>query len=404
MGFNTAFNYSSARDIFIEHAALSEFENDGKRAFNIGKLKHLSQAEYDSLHPVQWPVTETRPNGTARLFEDKRFYTDTGKAQLLPIAAKMPAVTTSEEFPFLLNTGRLRDQWHTMSRTGLAPKLLTHSDSPFAQINPDCCADLKIKTGDLVEVSSVNGKIILPVQSSEGVKRGELFIPIHWNGQFANKAGVSELISPRVDPISGQPESKLEAVSVKALTMHRYLSFASTREVEMTAFDYWHKVPLGNGFRYLAGLRNDKSEIWDLQSWLKKEFCYTHKVEISDEAHENVRIGCFREDRLCAEILVAPSLQALPPSHWLGKKLGAILNPDSWQIAADNEDTGKTICSCHEVGENQIINAIQSGCSDTTQLGVWLRCGTKCGSCIPELTQLLTHHKPSTTDDKLAQH
>ncbi|MBL4871759.1 MAG: molybdopterin-dependent oxidoreductase [Robiginitomaculum sp.] len=397
MGFSAAFDYRTARDIFVEHAALSEFENGGERAFNIGKLKNLSQDEYDSLQPLQWPVTEASPNGTPRLFSDYKFYTDTGRAKLIPIEALLPTVTKSEEFPFLLNTGRLRDQWHTMTRTGLAPKLLAHFDSPFAQLNPTCCAELGVEPGDLVEVSSVNGRLLVPIQFSEGVRRGEVFVPIHWNRQFANKAGVSELISPRVDPISGQPESKLEAVAVKPIVMQRWVSFASTHEISMHQFDYWHKVPLQNGYRYLAGMMSDNPKVWELQSWLKKEFPHTHKIEFSDEEQQNFRIACFLEDKICAEIFLAQSLQSLPPPNWLGKNLGEAQHPHNLQMLAsdetDPEDTGKLICSCFEVGENQIINAIQSGCTDASQLGVWLQCGTKCGSCIPELTQLVKFHK-----------
>tara|TARA_B110000444_G_scaffold224392_1_gene227540 strand:+ start:951 stop:1316 length:366 start_codon:yes stop_codon:yes gene_type:complete len=121
--------------------------------------------------------------------------------------------------------------------------------------------------------------------------------------------------------------------------MQRWLSFVSTREIEMKQFDYWHKVPIDNGFRYLAAILNDEPEVWELQSWLKNEFPYTHKVEISDEESQSFRIGCFMQDRLCAEVVVAPSLQALPPTTWLGKNLGAVLSPDSWQIVGGDEDT-----------------------------------------------------------------
>lgn len=397
MGFEAAFDYSNSRDIFVEHAALSEFENGGERAFNIGKLKNLSQAEYDAFQPLQWPVTESSPKGTPRIFNDYKFYTDTGKAKLIPIEAKLPTVTQSKEFPFLLNTGRLRDQWHTMTRTSLAPKLLAHSDSPFAQLNPACCAELGVEQGDLIEVSSVNGRLLVPVQTSEGIRQGEVFIPLHWNQQFACNAGVGELISPRVDPVSGQPESKLEAVAVKSVAVHRWISFASTREIEVGQFDYWHKVPLQKGYRYLVGMMRDDPVVWELQSWLRKEFLYTHKIEFGDGEHQNFRIVCFAEDRLSAEIFIAQAHQSLPPPNWLGKNLSEAQNPDSWKLLAGDESdrahTGKIICSCFEVGENHIINAIQSGCTDAGQLGVWLRCGTNCGSCAPELTQLVKLHK-----------
>lgn len=399
MGFASAFDYRSARDVFIEHAALSEFENNGSRAFDIGRLQQLSQAEYDSLEPLQWPVTEASPKGTPRLFADAKFYTDNGRARLIPIEARQPDVRTSAEYPFLLNTGRIRDQWHTMTRTGLAPKLLAHFDSPFAQVNPETCRNLEVEEGDLIEVSSVNGRVLVPVLPHEGVRPGEVFIPMHWNGQYASNAGVGELISPRVDSISGQPESKLEAVALKSVAMQRWLSFATTREVDTSAFDYWHRVTVQGGHRYLVGLADhivDESAVWALQPWLKEAISYTHQLAYSDEKQENFRIACFVEDRLTAEVFLARSRKLLPPPSWLGRNLGAAQDPASWKkLAGDDSagaDPGRLICSCFEVGENQIVNAIKSGCADAGQLGVWLRCGTNCGSCVPELTQLVAAH------------
>lgn len=403
MGFASAFNYGSARDIFVEHAALSEFENEGSRAFNIGRLKHLSEAEYDSLQPLQWPVTDSNPGGTARLFCDHKFFTDSGRAKMIPIEARLPAVIKSEKYPYLLNTGRLRDQWHTMTRTGLASKLLAHSDSPFAQLNPACCAELGVESGDLIEVKSAHGRLLVPVQPAAGVRPGNVFIPIHWNQQFASRAGVSELIAPRVDPVSGQPESKIEAVAVNSVAMLRWISFASTHEIKMPEFDYWHKVPLKVGYRYLAAMRKDDPQVWELQSWLKQQFSYTHKIEFSDVEKNNFRIACYVEDRLCAEIFVAQTHSSLPAPNLLGMNLGAAQDPHSWRILAGddagNSNTGRLICSCFEVGENQIANAVRSGCADVSQLGVRLRCGTKCGSCLPELTQLVKLHTPAAKEE-----
>lgn len=400
MGFGAAFDYGSAHDIFVEHAALSEFENRGTRAFDIGRLKTLSADEYDALQPLQWPVTETSPQGTPRLFGDLKFFTDSGRARLIPIAAQLSPVSRSEDYPFLLNTGRLRDQWHTMTRTGLAPKLLAHVDSPFAQLNPRCCKELAIEQGDLVEVGSVNGSLLLPIQASEAVRPGEVFIPIHWNRQFAGRAGVGELISPRVDPVSGQPESKLEAVSVQPVSMQRWLCFASSRELDMERFDYWHKVPLKQGYRYLAALAQEDSAHWNLNAWLREEFSFTHRVEMGSDANDDLRVACFIEERLSGEVYTARSLASLPVSTWPGRYLGIAPDVDPELLLAGEElhreETGKLICSCHEVGEKQIAAAIERGCDDLEKLGETLLCGTKCGSCVPELTQMVRLHKLRT--------
>ena len=118
MGFAGAFPYEDPAAIFREHAALSAFENHGERAFDLGTLAALDQEAYDALEPVQWPVPEGRPQGTARLFADGRFATPDGRARFVPVRHRPPAHRPDRDRPMLLNTGRLRDQWHTMTRTG----------------------------------------------------------------------------------------------------------------------------------------------------------------------------------------------------------------------------------------------------------------------------------------------
>ena len=139
MGYGDAFDYSSPRDVFVEHARLSGFKNGGSRLFNISALSELTPQEYDQLEPIQWPVTDDSPYGTSRLFEDGQFVTPVVGLALSPSAPACPKRRRAEEdFPLTLNSGRLRDQWHTMTRTGRASELLTHIDQPtVAPASPD---------------------------------------------------------------------------------------------------------------------------------------------------------------------------------------------------------------------------------------------------------------------------
>ena len=147
MGFEASFPFQSAHDIFKEHAQLSAFENTldanskalKKRDFNLEQLANLSHQQYDELTPVQWPVTQAAPNGTSRMFEDGHFFTSTGRAQMVAINPKPPEAPLSKAYPLVLNTGRIRDQWHTMSRTSLAPQLNNHKAEPFVEIHPGRC-------------------------------------------------------------------------------------------------------------------------------------------------------------------------------------------------------------------------------------------------------------------------
>ena len=140
MGWADAFAYQSPADIFAEHAALSAFENDGSRAFDIGAL---ADADYDTLPPTQWPAKASPANGTARLFAEGGFPTSDTRARFVAVQAEGPATSTSAEYPFILNTGRIRDQWHTMTRTGLVPRLSSHIAEPFVAINPTDAAALE---------------------------------------------------------------------------------------------------------------------------------------------------------------------------------------------------------------------------------------------------------------------
>ena len=136
MGFG-GFDYTSVAEIFREHASLSGFENHGARDFDLSALSALDDRAYDTLAPVQWPVTPDYPTGTPRLFETGGFFTPDRKARFIPVVPRPPKNATSREHPLVLNTGRIRDQWHTMTRTGKSPRLMMHMFEPCAEFHPE---------------------------------------------------------------------------------------------------------------------------------------------------------------------------------------------------------------------------------------------------------------------------
>ncbi len=153
LGWGDEFHYRSAADIFREHAALSGFENDGERAFDISGLATISDADYDGLHPVQWPVANGQ-HSAKRVFEDGRFATPTKRARFVAVSSSVERASTSDMWPLLLNTGRVRDQWHTMTRTGLAPRLASHISEPFVEINPCDAAPAGIRNNHLARIET----------------------------------------------------------------------------------------------------------------------------------------------------------------------------------------------------------------------------------------------------------
>jgi assimilatory nitrate reductase catalytic subunit len=218
MGFGAAFDYSGPAAIFREHAALSAFENNGTRDFDLGGLAGLDDADYDSLKPLQWPVAQGSFGGKKRMFADARFFTPSSRAHFIAIREPALAEAPDANFPFLLNAGRVRDQWHTMTRAGLSPKLASHMPEPFVDVNPDDALKAGLVGDGFARVSTVYGSAILRVNITSTQVAGQIFVPIHWNDETAGRARVASLVHPVTDPHSGQPDSKAVPVALAPVT------------------------------------------------------------------------------------------------------------------------------------------------------------------------------------------
>ncbi|MCK4709666.1 MAG: nitrate reductase, partial [Gammaproteobacteria bacterium] len=261
MGFAEGFKYDEPRDIFMEHAALSGHKNNGQRDFDISLFKDISYKAYDDLDPVQWPVNKQSPDGTARMFADGQFFTASKKAQFITIKDNVPASSVNNNYPLVLNSGRIRDQWHTMTRTGKSATLSAHIIEPFAEIHPDDAASFQIESGSLVKVSSQASSIIVRAQVSDAQQKGNVFVPMHWNNQFASKACVDSLIASNCDPVSGQPEFKHTPVKVENYKAKWYGFLLSRRRLEIENASYWVSSKGHSLWRYeLAG--EESAENW----------------------------------------------------------------------------------------------------------------------------------------------
>jgi assimilatory nitrate reductase catalytic subunit len=160
MGFGDAFAYETPAQIFAEHAALSALENDGARDFDIGAFAKIGETDYDALSPFQWPRVSADASVETRFFAQGRFFTPDHKGRFVPVSAK-PETRVTEDFPLILNTGRVRDQWHTMTRTGKSPRLSQHLALPFCEIHPTDAARLRVEPADLVTIATPHGEVIL---------------------------------------------------------------------------------------------------------------------------------------------------------------------------------------------------------------------------------------------------
>ncbi|MEM7016554.1 MAG: nitrate reductase, partial [Pseudomonadota bacterium] len=351
MGYTESFSYESVAAIFREHAALSAFKNNGTRDFDISGLQSLSESDYDNLQPIQWPVTQNA-SGQARLFGNGKFFTPTGKAKLLPIQPHAPQATTDKEYPLILNTGRIRDQWHTMTRTGKTPRLLSHISEPYVDIHPKNAEAQGIKNSALVEIESIHGRTIARACLSSSQTSGTVFMPIHWNAQTANQARVGTLIGATTDPFSGQPEFKHTAVSLKpcALKWQGFLISRMPITLQDDDFSYRASIPGIQCYRYeLAG--QDASTDW--QTWFEQLTGVEHVLSYHDTAQADYRFAHIEEEQLMSCLFIARDIDDLPSRQWLQSLFAesAIDNLTrktllSGRPGNPKADPGPTVCSC----------------------------------------------------------
>ena len=388
LGFDEGFNWQHPAEIFREHAALSGFENRGARAFDISGLAQLSNADWDALRPVQWPVNAACPQGCARLFGNRRFFHPDGKARLWVPAT--PVVAPREPaYPLLMNTGRVRDQWHTMTRTGLVPRLMQHCDEPFVALHPADAASYGVTAGGLARVQSVQGWISVRVRVDAGMRRGELFVPMHWNRQFSQQSHVDLLVAARACLFSGQPALKQTSVRILPLRVS-WQGWLWQREIaQPTGLRYWARTPYPAVQRYaVAG--EGSPQVW-LDGQVVLSGCHR---QVATGSGNDYRLLAWRDGELQLAFYAGSVLPSID-SAWVAEAFShapqdaagrhSVLAGQPAQGAA----TGRIICCCMAVGEQTILQAVAQGCRTTQALGEKLKCGTQCGSCIPELKQLL---------------
>jgi assimilatory nitrate reductase catalytic subunit len=393
MGFGNAFPYRGPADVFREHARLSAFENDGTRAFDIGALAEITDREYDELAPVRWPLP-AGARAPQRLFADGRFFTADGKARLVPTPPRAPRHRPNAALPLVLNTGRIRDQWHTMTRTGKAARLTGHNPEPFVEVHPSDAARYGVGNGDLAEIGTASARVLARVEVTADVQSGTVFVPMHWSSQFASNAGVGSLIAAVTDPVSGQPELKHTPVSVRRYAPAWY-GFALARTPFAAPDCSYVARAKGRGYwRYeLAGEWLPAS--WP--DWAERLLGpRAERIELSDPAGGRYRGARVAGGRLEACLFIAQT-KTLPSRSWLGDLFASesLADAERTAILAGRpakacQETGPIVCSCFSVGRSTLLRAILTQeLVSAEEIGAALSAGTNCGSCVPELKALL---------------
>lgn len=386
MGHVKEFDYVSAAEIFREYATLSGVAGGFGRDFDLSGLAHLSDAEYDMLRPTRWPVTNTRQGG--RFFGDGQFFHADRKAKFLPVTWRPPVAAPTPNYPFRLNTGRLRDQWHTMTRTALSPRLSAHLAEPFLEVHPRDASSKGLASADLVSVKGATGEAILRVRITDSVKPGQVFAPMHWTGETAPSARIDALVPGATDPVSGQPESKAAVVSVSRYAAAWY-GFAVSRDKMVLDSPYWALARTTQGYRAeLAGV--DTVDDWEERA--RQIFAAPRAVASSviDEKRGSARVVLSEDGTLIGALFVSRQPVAIMRDHLAGLPGSPASDALAGRPAADVPSPGPMLCACFAVGINTIASAIEAqGLETVDDVGAALQAGTNCGSCRPEIAELL---------------
>ncbi|WP_372874659.1 molybdopterin-dependent oxidoreductase [Pseudomonas sp.] len=398
-GLPSLFDFASPEGLFEEYKHLT-----AKRDLD---LSGLSYAILDNQGPQQWPFPAGATQGTARLYGDGRFPTASARAKFHADPYRAPKEKRETRYSLTLNTGRLRDQWHGMSRTGTAARLFGHVEDAVLSLHPDELRRRRLQSGDLVKVRSRRGSLIVPVQADDSVRSGQAYLPMHWGNRFLKGLGTNVLTQPAFDPLSKQPELKHAGVEVEKVELP-WTFFALVEGEVQTRFQALR--PLFEDFAYanltLTG-RERPALLIRAACAVPPEPELLAQIDRLLGLHEGpvlayddprkavgkrVRIeeGRIVSLRLAGETIARDWLKSL----WSEGQADADLH--RWLLAplstppgtASGKIAGKTLCNCLNVSEAAVCAGIGRGL-DLDGLKQELKCGTSCGSCVPEIKRLL---------------
>jgi len=399
MGWVDSFDYCNAAEIFAEHAELSGVGNGGSRDFDISAHRSIARTDYDDLQPFQWPQPANSQPAVTRFFAEGGFFTPDRRGRFIATPFRPPMAETSSRFPFVLNTGRVRDQWHTMTRTGKSARLMAHIAEPFVEIHPLDAHKADIADAELAIVESRHGRIIVRALVTERQRRGTVFVPMHWTDIQASAARVGALIASETDPVSGQPELKAMPVTMRQFDAAWYAFAVAREKPDRISADYWAVAPAKHGWRMEMAGHSAQS---DWRSWFETQFPRAAAPRASiqtynDSATGQFRIALFDGSELAAALFVA-SIPVAVSRSFAAEALGRKFEDPRVQFALlagrpgqAEPDRGAIVCSCFEVGHNQIVRAIATNrCETVSAVGAALQAGTNCGSCRPEIAQIIS--------------
>ncbi|MEP2942505.1 MAG: molybdopterin-dependent oxidoreductase [Hyphomicrobiales bacterium] len=398
MGFQEAFEWENSAAIFREFAALSAYKNEGDRDFDIGAYAAINTKDYHELEPFQWPQALGEGLKETRFFAEGDFYTPDRKGRFLSVAAE-PKNYSTPSHPFILNTGRVRDHWHTMTRTGKTARLSSHMAEPYVEIHPKDAISLGIGDADLVRVSNDNGEIIVRALITDRQRSGSVFVPMHWTDQFSGKARVDTLVPPVTDAFSGQPALKTSSVQLSRYQAVQYGFLISRNEPCFDKVPYWSKARCNAGWQAEIGFDAVLESPTDFAAKLFDIPEDIIPLTYNDERQGEARCAWFDGNTLHSAIYLSASPVSASRSLLIAlmgeeqDNLAARAHVLAARPSADMPDKGAIICSCYNVGANEIATAAAGGCHSVGMIGERLNAGTNCGSCRSEIAGIIGLNK-----------
>ncbi len=396
MGYGAAFDYPDAASIFREFAALSAYGNGGTRDFDIGACAELAEDAYDRLEPFQWPRPKGGEGSETRFFAEGGFYTANRKARFVPVVPKKPE-PRDKTSQLMLNSGRVRDHWHTMTRTGKSAQLSAHISEPFVELHPEDALRLGVGEASLVEVRTDEASTCLRALITRRQKPGRVFVPMHWNDEFASAARINALVPPVTDPHSGQPALKNARVSVRPFEPSLYGFAVSKEKPDPRACDYWALARCKGGWRLEFALAKPERDVETLAAHLfgKSPVPEPETLAYSDRDKKDNRQASFADGQLLYALYLASKPVAVSRLWAVGQLTGDHGQRQSrYRVIAGRpgeggQDPGATVCSCFGVGAKEIESAVRAGCGSVAAVGRALSAGTNCGSCRSEIQEIV---------------
>jgi assimilatory nitrate reductase catalytic subunit len=401
MGHGEAFAYQSAADIFREHAALSGFENHGGeggslRDFDISGAAEMEDDAFAAMEPFQWPWREENRSGEepgGRFFSEGGFFTPDRMGRFIAVKDPALAVAANEDFPLLLNTGRLRDHWHSMTRTGKASTLARHRAEPLLELHPQTALSHGLTNGAYARIESPHGSATLRVALDSGLPHGMAFAPFHWTAMTGGLVRIDAVVQGKTDPVSGQPEMKATPIRLSRVEMRAEGFIVSRTRTELPAWLQHARLKVEGGEAVLFASTREPAA---LHAILENSIpALKARRTLSDPAGDHHRALSFEGHRLDVALFTASERDGTAVD-WLIELLAKPALDASERRAAlagqppaGRVDQGPIICSCFAVRRATIEAAALAGAGDADQIGAELKAGTNCGSCRPEIRRII---------------